>query len=167
MQKQTENTHRASSTFTHTRSHKPFVCLCAHFKATLLIKKKTNPRNYSYYYCYLSRFKWTLQCLLVISHKKYNIKCTYRKEYTSTIINKTWQWYRKMWLKIHVHVLNTDVSFSDISRHTRPRFFFCTQTRSDTPRSPEFILIPTTHTRIWRVKQPYTNMLQGIVHSKT
>lgn len=156
MQKQTENT---SSTFTHTRSHKQFVCLCAHFKATLLIKK-TNPRNTIIAISLDSNGHCSV---LVFRHRKYNIKCTYRKEYTLTILTKTWQWYRKMWLKIHVHVLNT-VSFSDISRHTRPRFFFCTQTRSDTRRSPEFVLIPTTDTR--RIKRPYINMLQGIVHSK-
>lgn len=45
VQKQTENTPSLFNIHTHTRSHKQFVCLCAHFKATLLIEKKTNPRN--------------------------------------------------------------------------------------------------------------------------
>lgn len=62
------------------------------------------------------------------------------------------------------HVKHTDVSFSDISRHTRPRLFF-----SDT----RLALTHDVHLRVrsntnhkHRVKESYINAFKGIVHSK-
>lgn len=141
---------RASSTFSHTRTHTltltNSLCACVHFKATLLIEQKTKPRNTI---IAISRFKWTLQCssvLLVISHKNIILS-------VHIIKNTHWQFLLRPDSDIGrcTRVKHWCVILWYFKAHARLRFFSCTQTRSDTRRSPEFVLIPTTDTR--RIKR--------------